>query len=346
MTRIGVCGLKFPEAAELGPEGVLSAAAELGHHGVFFRTILHMSPELDPGRLAALRQQADDLDLYLETGLGKVNPFNTAEDPSIRELGDGDYLLGARRVIEAAAAIGCADLWGDTANYQHFRWGLHAIDRFRTDVTWEEQLEATRRLLHRLAPVLRGHGARINLETHEEITTFELVRLVEDVGPDAVGVTLDLANVVVRGEDPVEATRRVAPYTRQTHMRDLVVTFTGDGLERQNRACGDGVVDLAAVLSLLLEHAPQVNLTIENTKGRDRNGIQIFDRRWQDLHPDLPLADLAGLVRLASVAERRMAAGELTPVDSYYAPPLGAEWERAFLRRSADHLTTLLSRLT
>ncbi|MDR3033029.1 MAG: sugar phosphate isomerase/epimerase, partial [Kitasatospora sp.] len=139
---VGVCGRKFPGAERLGPEGVLAAASRLGHAGVFFRTVTDMSPGLDAGRLAELRARADADGLYLEAGLGKVNPYNTSEDHAVRDLGGGDHLRGMTRMIEAAAAVGITELWADTANYQRHGWGLHAVDRFRTDVTWDEQLAA------------------------------------------------------------------------------------------------------------------------------------------------------------------------------------------------------------
>ena len=46
------------------------------------------------------------------------------------------------------------------------------------------QLDASRELLEGLGPVLRGHGCRIDLETHGDATTWELVRLAEAVGAD------------------------------------------------------------------------------------------------------------------------------------------------------------------
>ena len=42
----------------------------------------------------------------------------------------------------------------------------------------------------------------MNLETHEEITSFELVRLVEGVGPDVTGIVFDTANLLLRVEHP------------------------------------------------------------------------------------------------------------------------------------------------
>ena len=71
--------------------------------GLFFRTVLDMSPSLDIGALRAIRQRADELGMYLETGLGKVNPYATAEAPKLRAIGDGDIVEGFRRMMNACA---------------------------------------------------------------------------------------------------------------------------------------------------------------------------------------------------------------------------------------------------
>ncbi|WP_327576186.1 MULTISPECIES: hypothetical protein [unclassified Streptomyces] len=67
--------LKIPESAKRGPRGTLAHARELGLEGVFFRSVLGLSPTLDPVELRTVRARADDMGMYLETGLGKVNPF-------------------------------------------------------------------------------------------------------------------------------------------------------------------------------------------------------------------------------------------------------------------------------
>jgi sugar phosphate isomerase/epimerase len=331
--RFGVCGRKFPDAAQLGPERVLDRVHQLGFDGVFFRSILDLDPELDTQHLRAIRQRADDYGLYLEVGLGKVNPFNTAETPAIRALGAGDYKLGMEKMIRGARAIGCTELWADTANSQTAEWGLHAIDRFRTDVTWSDQLQATERFLSSLTPVLRDQGCRIDLETHEEITTHEVVALVQAIGPDVLGVTLDLANVVIRGEDPLAATRRVAPYVHLTHMRDVVLYFIPDGIARQIRPCGDGVIDWQVVLSLL---SPQLNLTVENASGRNHNPIPIHDPRWR---AGVSGDELQTLLNHATETGARMRRGEIPDQDSYYASAVSSADEQVeFIRRCHAHL--------
>lgn len=337
--RFGVCGRKFPDAARLGPEQLLDRVHTLGFDGVFFRSILDLDPNLDPDHLRDLRRRADDYGLYFEVGLGKVNPFNTPETPAIRALGAGDYRLGMELMIRAAHAIGCTELWADTANSQDPSWGLHKIDRFRTDVTWADQLQATERFLNLLAPLLRDLGCRIDLETHEEITTHELVAMIQAIGPDVLGVTLDLANVVIRGEDPLAATGRVAQYVHLTHMRDVIVYFVPDGIERQIRPCGEGVIDWHAVLALLAAHNPELHLSVENISGPNRAHIAIFDPRWRASHPDLSVDELMTLVRHAYETDTRIRRGVIPDPDSYY-PEVGlsADEQVEFIRRCHAHL--------
>src|SRR5215471_21113827 len=100
--RFGVCRRKFQDAAQPGPEGVLDRVHELGFDGVFFRSILDLDPQLESEHLRAIRRRADEYGLYLEVGLGKVNPFNTPETPAVRAVGAGDYRLGMEKVIRAA----------------------------------------------------------------------------------------------------------------------------------------------------------------------------------------------------------------------------------------------------
>lgn len=99
--RVGVDGRKLPHAKNLGPLRSLDYAAELGLDGVFFRTVLDMSPGLESSELRELRSHADELGLYLEAGLGKVNPYALAEAPEIRAIGDGDTRLGFERMLRA-----------------------------------------------------------------------------------------------------------------------------------------------------------------------------------------------------------------------------------------------------
>lgn len=343
--RVGVDGRKIPEAAKRGTLGTIEHAQEMGLEGVFFRSVLDLSPTLDLAELRNIRARADDMGMYLETGLGKVNPFAIPEAPELRAVGDGDTLLGFRRMMEACAAIGCYELWASTALVKPMFPGKLAWDRFRTDVTWEEQLVAIGRFLGRLAPYARDLGVHVNLETHEEITSFELVRLVEDVGDDVVGIVYDTANPLHRLEHPVWTARRVAPYVRQTHIKDAHVAHGKGGLYYQLRPCGTGVVDFNQVLPIIVEANPQVNLTLENYESyKDRPRppekwlLEVYDEDFLQAHPDLTVAEFAAYLKMVRDYEERIVSGEVPDLDAYAEQPFGYAETVRYITGSAAHI--------
>src|SRR5262245_61694714 len=344
--RVGVDGRKIPEASLRGPLGSLDHAREMGMEGLFFRTVLDMSPTLDAGELGEIRAHADALGMYLETGLGKVNPYASPEAPELRAVGDGDIRLGFERMMTACARIGCHELWIGTANYKGAYKGKFGYDRFRTDVTWEEQLSASVRFLHRLAPIARDLGIHLNLETHEEITSFECLRVIDQVGEDVMGIVLDTSNPLQRAEDPVRATRRVAPYVRQTHIKDVGLWFGDEVVYRQGREIGDGVVDFRAILPILAEHRPELNLSIENPTTRGGIGItEIYDPVWAAAHPDLTVEEFAAWIRLVKGFEGRVARGETVAPEVLQATPFAYEDAVAYIKDGAALLRGIVADL-
>jgi sugar phosphate isomerase/epimerase len=343
--RLGVDGRKIPESAKRGPVRSLEHGKELGMAGLFFRTVLDMSPTLDPGELKAIRERADDLGMYMETGLGKVNPYASPEAPELRAIGDGDIVEGFRRMIVACAAIDCRELWISTANFKPNYRGRLAYDRFRTDVTWQDQLDATERFLQKLAPIAADYGVHMNLETHEEITSFEVVRLVESVGPQAMGVVYDTANPLQRGEHPLFAARRLAPYVRQTHIKDAFLGYHDGALDFQLRPCGQGVVDFRQILPILAKANPDLNLSIENDDSHVdrprpivRRRVDIFDALWLDGHPDLTVEEYGAYMHMVQEYGQKIASGELVPWKVYADRPYGYTETVAFIKESASYL--------
>ena len=253
-----------PEGSS-GPFEILQSCHAAGLDGVLIRTIVELSPTLDAGLLREARATADELGLYLELGVGKVNPYMTAELPEVRDLGRGDYAAGMTRMISAAADVGCHELWTATAFQKSARYGIHAVDRFRTDVTWAEQLRATTAFIKQIGPALRDSSSRLNLETHEEISASELLKVIDAVGEDIVGVTFDPANCVARGEDPLEVARMLGTSIHQTHLRDVALFADGADILRYLAPCGDGVLDWDGLVAALLDASADLNLSIEGS---------------------------------------------------------------------------------
>ena len=78
----------------------------------------HARPEPDPRSWPVEGGQgdADSQGLFLDAGVGWMNPFNTAERPDIRKFGDGDYRLAVEKMLKAARLIDCTELWAVSAH--------------------------------------------------------------------------------------------------------------------------------------------------------------------------------------------------------------------------------------
>jgi len=209
--------------------------------------------------------------------------------------------MGVQRLIERATDIGIFDLF--------FIIGM-IEERFSTDVLWQDQLDGVAALVKSCGPLLRDRNARLLLKTHEEITTREVVSLVETAGPDRLGVAFDPVNVVCRMEDPVEAARRIAPYVGQIHVDDAVVRFQEGGIRRFLAPLGEGAMDWPAIMELM----PDAPRWIEMHAGQF--AMPVFDRDWLDAQPDIVLHEYASVLGMAaSLGSREISWDQDKPTD-------------------------------
>lgn len=170
-----------------------------------------------------------------------------------------------------------------------------------------------------LRPVLKEYGSRINFEDHGECTTFELIRMIEEVGDDIMGINLDTANTLVHAEDPLLAVKRCAPYVHTTHAKDGILFFTENGVTRQGRPAGQGVVQWDEILPILYQQDKNLNLSIEDHKWLFE--VQIFDKDWIADHPDLNAYELGQFVSKTWNCSKKILTGEMPLPEDYEKTP-------------------------
>ncbi|MEI7435985.1 MAG: sugar phosphate isomerase/epimerase [bacterium] len=311
----------------LDPFEQLDFIKAAGLDGAQFGGLRSLSKNLELSELKAVRERADSLGLYSHVSL------SVACNPHLVAGSADEHRQAACQEIELAAQCGWHELHSTLGG---------GDERYLHAVPWPQQLADSALFIRSLAPVLRQHGSRIDLETHGDSTTFELVRLIEDVGPDCVGICLDTANVMCHCEEPVAAVRRAAPYTHLTHTKDAVVFFSERGYVRQTVPPGRGAIEWEKVLPVLAAHSPNLPMSIEDHKWLFY--FHGFDPAWLALHPDLTLEEYASFMQLIWKCQQRLAAGEFMDPLEYDKIPYASEVNER-LQSGRDYLKSMIARL-
>jgi L-ribulose-5-phosphate 3-epimerase len=116
--------------------------------------------------------------------------------------------------------------------------------------------------LKQLAGRCHELGVRFLFETGQE-TPVTILRAIEDIGLDNVGVNLDPANLILYGKaNPVDALDVIGRYVWGVHAKDGLYPTTGRELGREV-PLGEGKVDIRRLVARLKELGYKGALTIE-----------------------------------------------------------------------------------
>lgn len=113
-----------------------------------------------------------------------------------------------------------------------------------------------------VAKHVEANGQRFLFETGQE-TPVTLLRAMEDIGCENLGVNLDPANLILYGKgNPVDAIDTLGPYIMGVHAKDGVYPTDGKHLGKET-AIGDGKVNFPALIKALKDAGYTGTLTIE-----------------------------------------------------------------------------------
>lgn len=116
--------------------------------------------------------------------------------------------------------------------------------------------------LRRLCKKLKESDIRFLFETGQE-TPVVLMRAIEDIGTENVGVNLDTGNLILYGKaNPVDALDMIGKYVYDLHLKDGLYPTDGRNLGKEVRF-GDGKANFKEFLPKLKALGYEGSLTIE-----------------------------------------------------------------------------------
>ena len=125
---------------------------------------------------------------------------------------------------------------------------------------------------------LKDRGQNFLFETGQE-TPVVLLRAIEDIGLDNVGVNFDTGNLILYGKaNPLDALDVIGKYVMDTHFKDGNYPTNGMFLGRECRA-GEGKADFAAIVRKLEELGYTGPFTIEREISGEKQVQDIITAR-------------------------------------------------------------------
>lgn len=247
--RVGMDTISL-SSMKLDPLGLLDKVIEYNLEGMQLgaHELLDRPVEYRQEVLAKIRKH----NLYIDVGGSGVNPRNSGK--SVAEM-----VELWKPLFPIAAEFGSKSM-GTCFGLYH--------ERTMTSPTFSEMYEMTTQVLKALMPMAKDYGVAVCMENHIDLTTDELVQLMETVDSEFVGIQLDTANALGLFEDPIYAAEKLAPFAKTTHFKDTCIYPTDEGFNWNGGAplC-TGLVDLVTVTKLLFKYNPDIHLNIEDGWG-------------------------------------------------------------------------------
>jgi sugar phosphate isomerase/epimerase len=131
--------------------------------------------------------------------------------------------------------------------------------------SWSEHKRGLVALLRPLVDEAQKQDVVMAIENHIDLLADEMVELIETIGSPWLGVCFDTANNLRMLEDPLAVARKLVPYTRATHVKD-VTAQKGDPRSFAfwpSVPLGHGLIDVTAILELLAQHGYEGLLALE-----------------------------------------------------------------------------------
>ena len=216
--------------------GFIRKTAELGLDGVMLNIIpwpgreeICVLESFEPEYLKRVKEEIQKYNLYAEIDTNGTDP---------------EHL---KNVIEVAHQIG-ADV----------------IRTYICSGKYEpEKLEKAPADIKQIVPMLKKYRIKLAVENHEEETTQEVIKVINEVNNYWVGAHCDIGNGMMAWEEPVEAVKNLAPYAFTTHFKDHIIIKDGDEYKVCGVPIGQGNIDLDKCFKTLVEESRLERINIE-----------------------------------------------------------------------------------
>ena len=236
-------GLEQDPGRRLTVWDFLDRAQGMGVTGVSLESCF--VPFDEPGLVQRLRGELDARGLERVWAWGHPNGLHSGASP--------EAALDLERHLALAEQLGSGVM------------RICAGGRRTRPASWAEHKSGLLRLLTPLLAVAERHGVVMAIENHIDLLADEMLELMTTLDSPWLGVCFDTANNLRLFEHPVEVARKLVPYIKATHIKDVLPQRGDPKLFKTwpSVPVGQGLVELPEILGVLHGHGYTGLLAVE-----------------------------------------------------------------------------------
>ncbi|HXW04293.1 MAG TPA: sugar phosphate isomerase/epimerase [Vicinamibacterales bacterium] len=283
-TTMGVTSDSFQSIRFSSPQRLLEAdrlmglAASVGAAGVHGGMT-----RIDFDWARSTRRLKEELGMYVE-----IQTFLPREDPAVFE-----------HAVKVAREAGASSLRAVCLLGRRY-------EMFETLADWKTAVEGFHRQIAIAVPIVEKYRMPLGIENHKDWRVEQQVELLERYSSEYLGVTLDTGNNLAVLDDPIEVVERLAPYTINTHFKDMGLEEYEHGFLLSEVPLGDGVLDLPRIVGILRRARPGVRFSLEMIV-RDPLQVPCLTEQYWATFDDVNGVDLARALSRARAGRPRAA---------------------------------------
>ena len=225
--------------------------------------------EIDLDWARRTRRKKEELDLYVE-----IQTFLPREDPSV--------FAHAVKVAKEAGASSLRVVCLLGRRYEMF----DSLEQ------WKNAVKGFHRQIATAVPIVERYQMPLGIENHKDWRVDEQVALLKQYESEYVGVSLDTGNNLSLLDDPYETVEKLAPYTFNTHFKDMAVEESETGFNLSEVPLGEGMLDLRRMVRVIRGARPDVRFSLEMIT-RDPLHVPCLTEKYWSTFTDVSGAVLA-----------------------------------------------------
>jgi 3-oxoisoapionate decarboxylase len=194
------------------------------------------------GDLAAFRRRAEDLNMFVEY------QFGLPDHP--------DDLSGFEKALEDAKAVGATCMRVTSTTHRRYEF-------FKSMAEYQDYEKRSTAVVEKVVPLAEKHKVILAMENHKDRTADEFAALLKRISSEYYGSLVDFGNNIALCEEPMSVVRKLAPYTKSMHLKDMAVMPYDQGFLLSEVVCGRGFLDVKGMVTLCRRANPKVHINLE-----------------------------------------------------------------------------------